>query len=152
MVFVSCNQVADHILMMLLSLYAVLLIKGAHLLSVEVGSAAKLQIHAYCRRLIDHYDAFLIAEAHHFLTVWIMAGAEAVCSLPFHQGNVLGIHRQIDAAAVGEGVLMLAVAFKIERLLIDQESGSLYTNGAHTIRQGVYIRSKSHADIIKVGI
>ena len=84
-VFVSRNQVADDLPVMREGLKAVLPVKGSFLLSIEICAAAESKIQSYSRRLVDDHKAFLVRKPHHFLAVRIMAAAEAVDSLPFHQ-------------------------------------------------------------------
>ncbi len=138
--------------MVFLCLDAMLWVERPYLLPSKVGAAAELQVHAHRCRLINHYNPFPVAETHHLFAVWIMAGTEAVGALPFHQRNVLGVHRQVDAAAIGEGVLMLPVALKIEGTAINQELAAFHLDGAHPIGQGILILAKSYPDIIEVGL
>ena len=43
----------------------------------------KRGVHADGRRLVDDEDAHPVAQAHHFLAVWIVARAEGVRAQPF---------------------------------------------------------------------
>ena len=152
MIFIPCNQVTDHFFVVFLCLHAMFFIKGADLLTIEVSAAAKFQVHTHCCGLVNDNDPLLIAQPHHFLAVRIMAGAETVGSLPFHQGNVFGIHRQIDAAAIREGILMFAISFEIKWFFIDQEFCSVNADRTDAIWKCINVFAKGHADIIKISI
>ena len=77
-----------------------------------------------------------------------MARAEAVGSLPLHQGNILRIHRHVKPSAGRERVLVLAVALEIERTAVDQEFSAFRLHGADTVRKGVDILTEGHSHLI----
>ena len=129
--------------MMLLRLNSMLLIKGFYLLSVEVSASPKFQVHSHCRGLVNYHDS---------LSVGVMAGSETVCFLPFHNGYILCVHREIDASSPRKGVLMLAVALKVKGLLINQEPRPFYPYRPYAIGKGIYILSKGYSYIIEIGL
>ena len=71
--------------------------------------------HTDSGNFIDDQEAFFICKPIPFLGIRIMAGAEAVGIRPLHAFKVALDQRQIKAAADDIEILMLAIAFQIDR-------------------------------------
>ena len=125
----------------------------SHLLfAVEIRAAAKCQVNPDARRLIDHDQPLRIRKPHDLFAVRIMAAAEAVGSLPFHQRDILHIHGYVLASSVRERVLVFPIPFKVKRLLIDQKSVPVNPYGADPVRQLIGVLPTGHFYSVQIRI
>ena len=137
---------------MLLGFHSMLRVEGSHLLASEVGPASEEIVDSDCRSLIDDDNSLPVALTHHLLGIGIVGGAEGIGSLPFHDRDIPGIHCQVDPAAIGEGILMLAVTLEVEFAAIDQETVANHLDRADSIRKFIDIFSIADPDSVEIGI
>src|SRR5947209_5297265 len=117
MIFIACDQLANHLRMMLFSPK----LFPRFMRPTTTAKESKVQMQSHRRHLIDHYQSFTVCQTHELFRIGIMRGAEGVGANPFEQIEVFHIECFIQSAPVDMGVLMSAKALKIKRLPIDQE-------------------------------
>src|SRR5947209_19511073 len=102
MIFVPCDQFANHLCMMLF---------GPKLLPCFMWPAIgkycyKVQMQSDCRYFIDDHKSFTVRQTHKLLRIRVVRGAEGVGTNPFQQIQVFHIEHFIQSTPVDMGVLM----------------------------------------------
>ena len=82
--------------------------------------------------LVDNNDAFPVAEPVDLLRIGVVACAEGIGMDPVQEVDILYIEAEIQSSSAEKGILMLAEAFEIKRLAIDQKLRSFHLYGTET--------------------
>ena len=140
MVLVPCDQITDHLLVMLL----------CPELRVSFIIPAEVQSDRGC--LVDHDDPQTVAQIEHLFRIRIMRSTEGVSAHPLHQGEVFYVHRLVDPSSVYLTVFVLAESLEVEGSSVDEELCSPDLDRTHAELLFIQILSELHLRGIEIRV
>ena len=106
---------------------------------------------AHRRGLVDDQDALPVAKSIKFLGIGVMAGPQGVGPKPVHEMQVGDVGHLVQAAAVERAVLVLAEAFQVDRVAVEQQLGALYLHLPDAEGLLIAVLPKGDAGGVEVG-
>ena len=100
-----------------------------------------------CGRLVDDDDPVPVRVLEHLLGVRVVGRAEGVRAEPLQQREVVDHEGVVVRLPADRGVLVLAEAAEVERLLVDQEARPVDPHGPDADRQRVRVDRRVSLDV-----